>query len=258
MMIPMLKPLPPLPFCLLSVVASLWILSCSSPKNVAYFQTITADTVLQNTVSKNFDLKIKPDDLLQISVASASAELSGLYNAAQGAGSGEAGGGYLVNKQGTIQFYKLGEIKVTGLTRTELKEVLQRELLPYLKEPVVTVRFANHRITVLGEVGAPGVKTIPNDQINVLEAIGQSGDLTENARRDKVLVIRQTEAGKEFRHLNLLDHSVFTSPYFYLQNEDVVYVEPEKPKQSAQNTQLIISYVLTGVSLITILLSRIN
>lgn len=257
-MIPMYKPLQPFSVCVLCVTAVLCLFSCSSPKNVAYFQTITADTVLQNTVSKNFDLRIKPDDLLNISIASASAELSGLYNAAQGTGAAESGGGYLVNKKGTIDFYKLGEIKVTGLTRSELKEVLQRELSPFLKEPVVTVRFANHRITVLGEVGSPGVKAIPNDQLTVLEAIGQSGDLTEKARRDNILVIRQSGSGKEFRHLNLSDHSIFTSPYFYLQNEDVVYVEPEKQKRTSQQTQQIISYVLTGVSLLTLFLSRIN
>lgn len=252
------KPFQPLAVYVWCVAATLWLLSCSPPKSTAYFRTITADTLLQNTVAKNFDLRIKPDDLLQISIASASAELSGLYNAAQGAGFGEASGGYLVNKAGIIQFYKLGELKVSGLTRADLKELLQRELAPFLKDPVATVRFANHRITVLGEVGTPGVKTIPNDQITLLEAIGQSGDLTENARRDKILVIRQTEGGKAFRHLNLTDHSIFTSPYFYLQNEDVVYVEPEKPTQSAQQTNQIISYVLTGVSLLTFLLSRIN
>jgi polysaccharide export outer membrane protein len=237
------------------------LLSCSAPKNTAYFQTISRDTVLQHTVSRNFDLKIAPDDLLAISIASASPELSGLFNASSGAGATSGAGassGYLVDKKGNIRLYKLGDVKVAGLTRAELRERLQQELAPYLKEPVVTVQFANHRITVLGEVGSPGVKIVPNEQLTLLEAIGQSGDLTEKAKKNKVLVIRQTEAGKEFRHLNLLDHSVFASPYFYLQNEDVVYVEPEKPKQSSQQTQQIISYVITGISLLTLLFSRIN
>jgi polysaccharide export outer membrane protein len=233
------------------------LLSCQpAKKTTTYFQTIHRDTVLQNTVTKNFDLKIRPGDQLAIVISSASAELSGLFNTAL---AGDAGtGGYMVDKNGNIQLYRLGDVKVSGLSRSELKDKLQKELSPYLKDPLVNVRFANLRVTVLGGVGSPGVINLTGDQINVLEAIGQSGDLAENAKRDNVLVIRQTESGKEFRHLNLMDHSVFSSPYFYLQNEDVVYVEPEAKKESAQKTQQIVSYVLTGVSLLTLLISRIN
>ena len=253
--LPMSKPFRFLAACGWVTLVSLCLFACRSARPVSYFQSITRDTLLQNTVIQNFDLKIKPGDRLVIAIASASPELSGLYNTAMG---GEAtGGGYLVDKEGAISLYKLGEVKVAGLTRTELKTKLLKDLSPYLKDPVVTVRFANHRVTVLGEVGSPGVIQLTGDQITVLEALGQSGDLTENARPGKVLVIRQADGGKEFHHLNLLDHSVFTSPYFYLQNEDVVYVEPE-PKKEAAKTQQIISYILTGVSLLTLVLSRIN
>lgn len=236
------------------------LLSCKAPKDLVYFQNISRDTTLQNTVSKNFDLKIKQDDLLYVGVTSASAEQSTLFNAPQvaimsGGTTGGSTSGYLVDKNGTIQIYKLGNVKVAGLTREELKEKLQRDLQPYLKEPVVTVRNLNNKVTVLGEVGRPGVLPLPTDQMSILEAIGQSGDLTINGRRDNILVIRQGEVGKEFRRLNILDNSVFSSPYFFLQNEDVVYVEPDI-KRKTGNTAQTVSYIISGVSILSILLNR--
>ena len=119
------------------------LLSCAAPKNTAYFQTIKKDTTLSSTATKNFDLKIVPDDLLSISITSTSPELSALFNSAQGSAAGSAAG-YLVDKAGNIQLYKLGNIKVAGLTRLQLKEKLEADLVPYLKDPVVTVRFVNH------------------------------------------------------------------------------------------------------------------
>lgn len=231
------------------------LLSCSTPKNTAYFQTLPRDTVLQNTVSKNWDLKIKPDDLLSIGVTSASSELSNLYNSAQAGGTTP---GYLVDKNGNVQFFKLGDVKVAGLTRDEVKANLQKELSPYLKDPVVTVRFANNHVTVLGEVGSPGVRQISTDQISIWDLIGESGDLKETAKRESVLIIRQTDTGKVFKHVNLLDHSIFSSPYYYLRNEDLVYVEPDPKKKSSQSAPQIISYVISGVSLITFLVNQIT
>jgi polysaccharide biosynthesis/export protein len=241
--------------------AIMGLVSCKAPKDLVYFQNISRDTTLQNTVSKNFNLKIKPDDLLYVGVTSASAEQSALFNAPQIATvSGTTGSsptsGYLVDRSGNIQVYKLGDVPVAGLTRVELKEKLQKDLSPYLKDPVVTVRFLNQRVTVLGEVAKPGVLPMATDQISILEAIGQSGDLTTYGRRDNVLVIRQTESGKELKTVNLLDKSVFTSPYYYLQNEDVVYIEPDVKRKTGTNAQTI-SFILSGVSIISILLTRL-
>jgi polysaccharide export outer membrane protein len=252
----MSKARPLLPAFLLCIAALCGLFACKPAKNTAYFQTIPKDTVLRNTVTRNFDLAIKPGDILSITIASASPELSASFNTAPG-GEGGIIGGYLVGKEGTIEIYKLGAIKVSGLTRVALQEKLRQDLAPYLKDPLVTVRFANHRATVLGAVGNPGVIPLTADGVTVLEAIGQSGDLAQNSKREKVLVIRQTAEGKEFHHLNLLDHSVFTSPYFYLQNEDVVYVEPEPEKEKAGLTQ-VFSYIISGISIISLLISRIR
>lgn len=251
---PMCKTLLRLPAYTVWLLMLYCFTSCKAPASVAYFQTIKRDTTLQNTAAKDFDIKIKPDDQLAIGITSASSELSGQFNASQTNAGGNAG--YLVDRKGNIQLYKLGDVRVAGLSRDELKEKLQKELSPYLKDPMVTVRFLNQRVILMGEVGQPGVLTFNSDQINILEALGQRGDLTKNARRDNILLIRQTDTGKEFRHLNLLDNSIFNSPYFYLQSEDIVYVEPEKKKTT--NTQQIISYVLTGFSIVTLIVSRIK
>lgn len=183
-----------------------------------------------------------------------------MFNATQLAAAGSAAtgastAGYLVDKGGNIQLYKLGDIKVAGLTKMQLKEKLQRELSPFLKDPVITVRLLNQRVTVMGEVARPGIVPLSTDQLTILEALGQSGDLTAFGRRDNIRIIRQTESGREFKTLNLLDKSVFASPYFYLQNEDVVYVEPDVKRKTGQNAQTI-SYILSGVSILSILLTR--
>lgn len=254
---PMLKSFKPKTAIAIFIVLS--CAACKTTNQLSYFQTIPRDTVLQNTVSKNFNLKIRPGDLLSISITSASPDLSALFSSSPGSATADKEAptaGYLVDKSGSIQLYKLGDVKLAGLTRDEAKEKLLKELSPYLKDPAVTVRFANFRVTVLGEVSKPGILPMTTDQITILEALGQSGDLTENAKRENVLVIRQTETGKEFRHLNLLDNTVFTSPYYYLQNEDVVYVEPDVKRKTARNTQTV-SYVLSGISILSILLNRL-
>lgn len=251
----MLKAIHPIPAPFVFLLVLPVFFSCSAPKNTAYFQTLPRDTVLLNTVGKNWDLKIKPDDLLSIGVTSASSELSSLYNSAQGGGGTP---GYLVDKNGNIQFFKLGDVKAAGLTRDELKTNLLRELSPYLKDPVVTVRFANNHVTVLGEVGSAGVRQITTEQISVWDLLGESGDMKETAKKQNVLVIRQTDSGKVFKHLNLLDHSIFTSPYYYLQNGDIVYVEPDPKRKSTQSAPQIISYVVSGISIITYLVNQLT
>ncbi|WP_162944938.1 polysaccharide biosynthesis/export family protein [Flavisolibacter nicotianae] len=236
--------------------------SCKTPTNAGYFQTIKRDTTLQNTVAKEFDLKIKPDDLLSIGITSASPELATLFNSAQSAGAsggtGAVTGGYLVDKNGNIQLYKLGDVKAAGLTKKELKGKLESDLAPYLKDPVVTVRLAAGHVTVLGEVGSPGTVDLPADQVSLLDVLGKSGDLTKDAKKENILIIRQTDSGKEFRHLDLSDHSVFTSPYFFLQNGDVVYVEPDPKKKETPKLQQAIAYAISGISILSLILSRIR
>ncbi|HMK27740.1 MAG TPA: polysaccharide biosynthesis/export family protein, partial [Chitinophagaceae bacterium] len=173
---------------------------------------------------------------------------------------GSGGGGYLVDAQGNIQLHKLGLIHAEGMTRAELKNKIQKDIEPYLKDPVVTVRYLNHRVSVLGEVGQPGVIQMPEERLSILEVLSSRGDVTSNAKRNNILIIRETAAGKQLKRINLEDHSIFNSEWYYLQPDDVVYVEPNDKKLNEEKrgkTQQTVGLILTGVSLAVIILDRI-
>ncbi|MDB5223003.1 MAG: sugar transporter [Chitinophagaceae bacterium] len=249
-------------FYIFFIICSIALLnSCTPVKKVVYFENLQKDSVIHTFVNNNYELKIRKNDLLYIGIISSDPASTSLFNAVQGTAAttsnnnGPITSGYLVDDKGDIILYKLGALHVEGLTRNELKNLLQKELLPYLKDVVVTVRFLSNRVTILGEVGKPQVLNMPNEQISLLEAIGQSGDLNFTGRRDNILVIRETPQGKQFKRLNLTDNSIFYSPFYYLKPDDIVYVEPTKYKiNNAGQTQQIISYVLSGISiLITVL-----
>ncbi|RYZ56342.1 MAG: polysaccharide export protein [Sphingobacteriales bacterium] len=247
----MSKARPFLPAFLLWLAALFSLFACRPVKQTAYFPTITKDTILQNTTTRNLDMDIKPGDALAISVASASSDLSTQFNT----GGSSEGGGYHVDRAGNIQLFRLGSVKAAGLTRSTLAKKLESDLSPWLKEPIVTVNFLNRQVTVMGEVGTPGIIDLKADQISVIDAIVRSGDFTENAQRENVLVIRESAAGKEFRHINPLDPAIFSSPYYYLQDGDIVYIKPEKEKGKEKlPVQQTISYIITGISLITLLI----
>ena len=148
---------------------------------------------------------------------------------------------------------KLGKLHVEGLTRKQLKDTLQMQLIPWLKDAVVAVGFLNRHVTMLGGI-APQVLPMPGT-MTVLDALAASGDIGEKGKIDNVLVIRDTGGAKEFKRLNLRDHSIFYSPYYYLRPNDIVYIEPAKVTTPVTATQ-IVSYISVGISLI-ILLSRL-
>ncbi|MFD3000860.1 polysaccharide biosynthesis/export family protein [Pontibacter toksunensis] len=188
---------------------------------------------------------IKPEDVLGISVMSLNPESNVLFNTGvlqpvggiggnaglrQQQGNSEATQGYLVDDQGFIEFPVLGRIKIAGLTREEANNKLTAALEEYLQDPIVKVRYLNFRVTVIGEVGSPSVITASDDNMNVLEALGQVGDLTLYGKREDVLVIREENGMRTMARLNLNDSKVFESPYFHLHQNDVIYVEPDKAK----------------------------
>ena len=243
----------------LVVVLLLIFQSCTSMKNVVYFENIQKDSTLKTLVSNNFEAKIRKSDIISIAVSSISPDVF-VYNNAVASASATAGAapvGYQLDNAGNIVFPKLGTIHVEGMTRNELRAKITKDLSLYLKEPVVTVRFLNQHITVLGEVGHPQVLPMPAENMSILEAIGASGDLTYTGRRDNILVIREGDNGKEFHRLNLNNSSILASPYYYLKPDDVVYVEPTKVKlKNVAQTQAIIGYVLSGLSIVIIILDR--
>ena len=214
--------------------------SCGFNKQLAYFRA-TSDTII--TVSqKDFEPIIQTGDILYVGVNSLDPMSSALFNFST-TGTSAAPGlqasnnlppnttlGILVNTDGTIELPKIGKIDARGKTKAQLRSSLIEALRPYLKEPVVTIRFMNYRVTVLGEVNRPGMLPILNERVSVLEALGLAGDLTMYGNRNNILLIHENNGVKETKRLSLNDYSIFSSPYYYLQNNDVIYVEPNKAK----------------------------
>lgn len=250
---------------MLIILSGITFSSCKTSQNAYYFKTVPRDTSISSVINRVSESRIRKNDLLAINFSSLNPAEDMTYNAAAGSTNATAiasgsGSGYLVDAQGNIQLHKLGLIHAEGMTRAELKNKIQKDIEPYLKDPVVTVRYLNHRISVLGEVGHPGVIQMPEERLSVLEVLSVSGDVTPTAKRNNILIIRDTAGGKQLKRINLEDHSIFTSEWYYLQPDDVVYVEPNEKKlneEKRNKTQQTVSLIISGVSLAIIILDRI-
>ena len=249
---------------ILIILSGITFSSCTTQRNAYYFKTVPRDTSINSMVNRAGESRIRKNDLLSINFSSLNPAEDMIYNSAAagasatGAG-GSGGGGYLVDAQGNIQLHKLGLIHAEGMTRAELKNKLQKDIEPYLKDPVVAVRYLNHRVSVLGEVSSPGVVQMPEERLSILEVLSVSGDVTPAAKRNNILIIRDTVTGKQLKRINLEDHSIFTSEWYYLQPGDIVYVEPNEKKLSEEKrakTQQTFGLILSGISLALIILDR--
>jgi polysaccharide export outer membrane protein len=241
--------------------------SCVNTKKATYFNDIVDTAMIAATNIP--EPVINPNDLLSISVSSLDPQSTLMFNAPNTPVATAAGGnsalqqavGYLVNRDGMIKFPILGEIKAQGLTKKELETNITRQLLDkkLLFDPIVNVRFLNYRVTVLGEVAHPGVITVPSEQISILEALGQAGDLTINGKRENVAIIRQHNDGtRTVNRLNLNSSNVLRSPYFFLLSNDVVYVEPDKAKTAgASRSQQLLPSILSGVSILVVVITAL-
>jgi polysaccharide export outer membrane protein len=216
----------------------LFFTSCGVPKNLqnaVYFKdTLTAAE--KAVIDK--PAIIMPGDRLNINITAINKEAADAFTISQSGGAnvsagGVSGGtaqGYLVDSLGNIQLLQLGVMHVEGLTTAKLKDTLEQQLVNYIKGPVVTVNIVNFKISVMGEVRTPGTIIVPDGKMNVLQAINQSGDLTLYSKRDNILIIRETNGKREFGRVDISSNKIFTSPYYNLQQNDVIYVEPDKTK----------------------------
>jgi polysaccharide export outer membrane protein len=253
----------------LTLLAALMVLSSCSVKNFAYFQG--AKNVDLNKTTAFYDARIMPKDQLNIHVYTISPEASAPFNMGSvsvsssntGGSSASSGGSqnYLVSNDGTINFPVLGRIKVVGLTKDECEDMILEQIRPYMapsEKPIVTVRQANYTITVLGEVGSPGTIQVTREKINIYEALAQAGDLTVTGKRVNVKLFRENADGtRELHLLDLTDANIMNSPYFYLQQNDMIYVEPNIVKKQSGNivTSLIIPLTTTLVSFSALLIA---
>ena len=250
--------------------ASLFIMSsCSSYKNVPYLQNPEVVNELKKELPL-YDAKIMPKDLLTIMVNTTDPEAAAPFNLTAQTAANNANKSlysqptlqqYLVNNEGDIDFPVLGRLHVGGLTKNQAEDLVREKLKPYLREePIVTVRMVNYKISVMGEVARPGTFTVNNEKVNILEALAMAGDLTIWGKRDDVMLIREDAKGKrEIITLNLNDANLITSDHYYLQQNDILYVSPNKTKAKnsdiGQSTSLWFSATSILVSIASLLVT---
>jgi polysaccharide export outer membrane protein len=248
--------------------------SCASYKNIPYFKNLPDSTyVYKNGVKINTaayeELKVQPDDILQVTIQTIDPEL----NNVMGTGVSQANSvqpgikpdnaditGYLVDKQGMIELPVAGKIKVGGLTTAEAKEVIRTKAMVYYKEPVVNVRIVNFKVTVLGEVLRPGAYVINGEKATILDALGQAGDMTIFGIRKNVVLSRLENGQQKMVRFDLNSTDIFDSPYFYLRQGDIVYVQPSKGKAAANDGAMLRTYTIISstLSLLVVIASRVN
>lgn len=228
-------------FKLFYLVLLLLFSSCAK-RNLVYFSDIDSQSNYNVKIESSVDPEIQPDDLLKITVSSLSQESNMLFNAGiltttgnNAISTSPLNDGYLVDKEGEINFPVLGKIKIGGLTKDEAIEEVSFRLREYVKDPIVNIRFMNFKVTVIGEVNRPSTFTVATEKITILEALGLAGDMTAYGKRENVLVIRDKDGVRSANRLNLNDKSILNSPYYYLTQNDVVYVEPDKMKAIQTN-----------------------
>ena len=247
-----------------AAIAILLLSACASPKNVAYIQN--SEAFVADSSAFLYEAHIMPKDVLTITVNTVNPEISAPFNLMVSPTLGNASTGsqtvsstralqtYLVSNDGTISFPVLGTLKVGGLSKAECEKLIHDRIVRYLngkEDPVVTVRMANYKISVLGEVARPGMFTVGNEEINIFEALALAGDLTIYGVRDRVKLIRKDADGKRNVYtLNLNDINIINSPCYYLQQNDVVYVEPNKVKARNSSVGQTTTLWLTSTSIL--------
>ncbi len=211
------------------------VASCASQKKIPYFQDVQPGVEFGYTTGE--DIKVQVGDELTINVSSKNSELTEMFNLVSTAGSSSKTLSYTIKENGAIDFPVLGEIEVISLTREQIAAKIKEELISqrYVNDPVVTVEFENLHFYLLGEVSKPGQYSIEKNQTTILEAISMAGDLTIYGQRDKIYLTRDIEDKKVTYQLNLNSQDIYSSPAFYVQQNDMIYVEPNKVR-SGQST----------------------
>lgn len=248
----------------------LLVFSCKPSKEVVYYQNI--DGLASPEKLNSYEIKIQPDDLLMIIVSADDPESALPFNlstisipsannmlASRGQ---ETMQSYLVDTSGSIDFPVLGKLKVGGLSRSELMQLLESQISKYIKNPIINIRLTNFKISVQGEVTLPGTYSINSDRVTLIEAISMAKDLTIYGKRDNILIIRETNGIKSYNRVDITKADFINSPYYYLAQNDVVYVEPNKTKINGagvgSNTNVIISITSLLITVITLIVTTTN
>lgn len=236
--------------------------SCTPKKNLLYYQNIDE---IASAKLNSYEIKIQPDDLLTINVSAEDPKITAPFNLnpmsvigegnSQSQSSRNAVNDYLVDTDGYIDFPELGRLKLSGMTRSEVLHLFQKKIGAYIKNPIVTVRVKNFKVAVHGEVNGPGIISSATDRLTLIEALTQSGDLKATANRKNILVIREIDGVKSYFRVDVTNADFINSPYYYLAQNDVIYVEPKNRTLSPDVTLVttISSLLLTVVSFVLVL-----
>ena len=235
--------------------------SCASSKKVVYLQDVDVNKRIK--AECEYKMVIHNDDLLSIIVSCDDMEsaipfntpMIGLGREVNTTSTQQIPRGYLVDKNGEIDFPVLGKLKVEGISRNQLAEMLKEKLSVYLKNPIVTIQFQNFKVTVLGEVKNPGSYRMSSERVSLFDALGMAGDLQINGKRKNVLVMREEGDEKIFARIDLTSSNFIDSPFFYLQQNDVVYVEPSKGRIAGGSMSTFLPYILSSLSTIVALIT---
>ena len=251
-----------------AILSSLF--SCNTMKNVAYFKDLRDSSKHSVQQTEYIEPVIQADDILSISIQTIDPQAPSSNLTAPPAGSAAQGSGtvlgsqviqgFLVDKEGFIELPIIGKVQLGGLSTFKARDLIKNKAAVYFKNPTVNVRYANYKITLLGEVLKPATYNMPSEKVSILDAIGIAGDLTIYGKRDNVLLIREKKGVKEFIRFDLNSSDIFKSPYFYLKQNDIIYVEPNKAKivSSNANRTRNITIFASVLSLIIIVFTRVQ
>lgn len=245
-----------------AIALLLVLTSCMSAKKILYFQDI--DNMVMEEIQAEYITRIAKDDLLNITVIGENKETSMPYNltlndAATGNITTQTLLPYLVDSEGNIEMPMLGKVHAEGLTRMELTNYLTQRIAVDLKNPVVVVSFADYKITVLGEVNAPGTYTMPSERTTIFQALGMAGDLTITGKRDEIMLIREVEGVNTYTRINLKSARIMNSPYYYLHQNDVLYIPPSNIRiWQGTNATSAFSFAFSSITFLISLLTLLT
>lgn len=244
--------------------------SCSGIKNINYFQDVGVKDTTNIEIASFKQPTIQPDDILSVSIFTldpiSGAQINQLSSQTLQNVSGTNGqttqasiNGFLVDKSGDIELPNLGKVKLLGLTTNEASDHIRDMAKLDFKKPSVQVRFANFKVTVMGEVVRPAMYTLPNEKVTVLDVLSLAGDLTIYGKRENVMVIREKNGKKDIGRLDLYSTNIFKNPYYYLKQNDIIYIQPDKAKAAALNApgRANLGLILSAISVIALAFSRV-
>jgi polysaccharide export outer membrane protein len=242
---------------LLPLLLLLSLSSCHLREKMVYMQPNLNDTLVKTTTVMNYAPLLRTDDLLQIQIGGQDQEALAAFQFYVNQSDNQAGNQvmaqvmanftFLIDNQGNINFPVLGFVKLAGLTRLEAIEKLQLMIAEYVDGAVVNIQVKNFKVTVLGQVARPGAYTMPSDRVTILEAIGMAGDLQLTGMRNNILLVRELDGKRQEFRLDLTSKDIFTSEAYYLRQNDVIYVEPNKGARFEGQNMQVITQVLTPV-----------